>query len=403
MVGGAQDLSSTYYSPGALALIENPRFLISFDTFQITNVTVENAAGEGLDFSDTRIRSIPRIIAGEIDLGEGSSRLAYSVITRQDEELRFQTSGDTIESSSPDGRAALARLDQRLVEYWAGATWARAIGEGLGIGVTTYLALRSQNSRSEFLTEAIVGSSSRAALVTDDYSFTHLRLVWKLGAAWRRGALQVAANVTTAGLPIHGSGSATFNAATVGDVAAPSIAASTQNGLGADFRSPWSVSGGATYRWERTALHATVEWFGGVSRFDILSPDPAPVTGSDQTVPLAFPREVDSVFNYGVGIEHRLSGRGLTLYASFLRDHSARGPGSFDTISDWDMTHVRGGVTVGTGAVEWGVGGGYAWGRENVPRLPAPDAVDNDQTARARVDRFSLFIALAFGSRSPQP
>jgi hypothetical protein len=403
MVGGVQDLSSTYYSPGALALIEDPRFLISFSTFQITHVTVKNAAGEGLDFSDTRIRSIPRIVAGHIDLGEGKDRFSYSIITRQDDELRFQTSGSAIDPSSPDGRAALARLDQRLVEYWAGGTWARTIGEGLGVGVSTYIALRNQNTRSEFLTEDVAGSSSRAALITDDYSFTHFRLLWKLGAAWRRGPLQLAANVTTAGIPIYGWGSATFNAATVGDVAEPFIAASTQKDLATEYKSPWSVSGGATYRWGRTALHAAGEWYGGVSRFEILSPDPAPVTGSDQTVPLAFPREVDSVFNYGVGVEHRFSGRDLALYASFFRDHSSRGPDSLDTLSDWDLTHVRAGVTVGTEGIQWGIGGGYAWGREDVPRLSPPDATVTEGTARASVNRFSIFLALAFGSTNPQP
>ena len=39
-----------------------------------------------------------------------------------------------------------------------------AIGEGLGVRVSTYIALRSQNTRGEFLTENIAGSSSRAAL-----------------------------------------------------------------------------------------------------------------------------------------------------------------------------------------------------------------------------------------------
>ena len=166
MVGGVQDLSSTYYSPGALSLVADPRFIISFDTFVITNVSIPDAAGEGLDFTDTRIRSIPRIIAGEIKGGDESrDRFAYSIITRQNAELRFQTSAALIDPGSPNGQAALVRLDQRLVEYWAGGTWSRQLKDGFGVGASMYIALRNQNTRTEFISETLAGDSSRAALV----------------------------------------------------------------------------------------------------------------------------------------------------------------------------------------------------------------------------------------------
>lgn len=403
MVGGVQDLSSAYYSPGALSLIHDPRFLISFDTIQITSVDIPDAAGEGLDFTDTRVRSIPRIVAGEFTIdGLERDRLGYSIITRQDADLRFQTSGAALAPPSPAGRAALVRLDQRMVEYWAGATWSRRLDDGLGVGASMYFALRNQASRSEFIAERVTAGTSQATLFTDDYSYTHVRLVWKLGVAWRRGPLELAANVTTPGVGLFGWGSATVNAAAVGDVETPFIAASTQTDLTPTFESPWAVSGGATYRWKRTALHTTVEWFGSVERFDVLSPEPAPITGTDETLPLGFPREVDSVVNYGVGAEHRLS-PGTALYASLFQDHSSRGADSVDSVSDWDLTHVRAGVTLTTQGIEWGVGGGYAWGRENVPRLPPPLEIESGETTRARFQRWSIFLALAFGSRDPKP
>ena len=76
-VGGVNDLSSTFYNPGALALIDDPRFLISFDSLQISSLKVENGAGEGLDLTNTNIRSIPRIVAGDFNLDAlGNDRLA---------------------------------------------------------------------------------------------------------------------------------------------------------------------------------------------------------------------------------------------------------------------------------------------------------------------------------------
>ena len=397
-VGGVNDLSATFYNPGALALIEEPRFLLSFDTFQISSLKVENGAGEGLDLTDTKIRSIPRIIAGDFGLDAlGDDRLAYSVITRQQAEFNFQTAGNDIPPlPAENGRSALVRLDQSLTEYWAGGTWARKFNDKLGLGASMYFAVRGQRIRSEVIAQSVTAETSRAFIFTDDYSYNHLRLLWKLGVAYRDGPLQLGATITTPGLGLAGWGSATLNTATIGTNIEASLAGDVQKGLSSDFRSPTSVAGGASYRWNRTRVHVSSEWFNGVGSFKVLDPEPAPIVGTEETIPLTLTRKTESIVNYGIGIEHTFEARDYGLYASLTRDNSAWNPESLDAISVWDLTHLRFGLTLGAGQSQWAVGLGYAWGGGDVTRLepPGPGA---GGTTRAEFGRLNIFVALAFG------
>jgi len=398
-VGGVNDLSASYYNPGALALIDDPRFLLSFDTFQISSLQVENGAGPGLDLTNRNIRSIPRIVAGEFKLGAtGDDRLAYSILTRQQAEFNFQTSGSNI--TSPPGqneRAALARLDQRITEYWAGGTWSRKLSENWGIGSSMYLGLRNQRSRTEVITESISETGSNAFIYTDDFSYTHFRLLWKVGASYRDGPLRVGATLTTPGLGLGGYGSTTLNTSRVGTNVDATLAAGVQKNLSTDYRSPTSAALGASYHWKNTAIHASTEWFQAVAPYEVLSPEPFPVAGSDETLYLPFTRHAKSVVNFGLGVEHTFETKDYGLYASLFRDHSSVQPDSLDAIASWDLTHVRGGFTFGTSSVQWALGAGLAWGEDDVPRLEAPDP-DPMDSARAKFKRVNIFFAFAFGS-----
>ena len=60
LVGGVEDLSAVYYNPGALALIDKPRFVIGLTSIELANIDVPDAAGEGLELrpGDLRRRAL---------------------------------------------------------------------------------------------------------------------------------------------------------------------------------------------------------------------------------------------------------------------------------------------------------------------------------------------------------
>ena len=54
VIGSVSDLTATYYNPGAVALFDDPKFIISAQVYQLETITVEDGAGivgEDLVFS----------------------------------------------------------------------------------------------------------------------------------------------------------------------------------------------------------------------------------------------------------------------------------------------------------------------------------------------------------------
>jgi hypothetical protein len=127
--GSTDDLSSVYYNPGSLALVEQSTILLSGNVFEVTRIKVENAvADEQPSFWDTRLS--PSLFAGEIGSKEkGQSRFAYSFLTRYSGRLRIDTlaavgAGD-FALPDLDFVAADFRIDNSLTEYWFGGTVGR--------------------------------------------------------------------------------------------------------------------------------------------------------------------------------------------------------------------------------------------------------------------------------------
>ena len=195
---------------------------------------------------------------------------------------------------------------------------------------------------------------------------------------------------------VYGTGKAVFNASVAGEASPPVLSASTQKGLDATYRSPWSVAGGATWRGRRTAVHTTVEWFSAVAPYDILTPDPAPVAGSPDTIPLTFGGAGKAIVNFGAGLEHRLSDR-FTLYGGAARNASTWRPES-ETLASWDLVDVTAGVSLDRGRSRLAFGLGYARGTGDLPRaIVPPGEAGQVLTTEARFSRWTISVGASLG------
>jgi len=83
IIGTVSDMSATYYNPGGLGYITEPSVLISTNAYQITNVTVEDGAGEGFNLKSSSLNILPNLVAGAFRFAWlGKHKLAYSLLTR---------------------------------------------------------------------------------------------------------------------------------------------------------------------------------------------------------------------------------------------------------------------------------------------------------------------------------
>jgi hypothetical protein len=208
-------------------------------------------------------------------------------------------------------------------------------------------------------------------------------LLVKAGALWDRTPLTLGIAVTTPslGLGFLTSGDAYFNRTIIGvDLDGDGnpddyLASSAQNNLDVDYRSPLSIALGGSYRFSRTSIHASAEWFNAVRRYDVLDttnlPDEPP--GIALTQRLSDERE--SLFNVGIGVEHFFR-RDFEAYGSFTTDFSAVAPGTDarHSLSTWDIYHVVGGAAVQVHGLELTGGLGYSFGSADT--RPSDDLIN---------------------------
>lgn len=396
VVGGVDDLSAVYYNPAALALVDNPRFVINLTSIELARLEAPNAAGPSLDFESTIFDVVPAMIAGRIGSGDGDSRFAFAFLARQDLDWDLGYNEAQVSAASPDAFAGFGRVRQRVIEYWVGPSWSYRLGERFSFGLSPFLAYRAQRSRRSLTVERLSDGTSQALFVGRENEYNHVRGLVKAGFAWRPGPLELGATVTTPGVKLWSNGKSVFNANVAGDAELPLLSASRQEGLESAFHSPTSVAGGITWRGGRTALHATAEWFSAVDPYEILVPEPAPIAGSASTIDLTFRGAGESVVNFGIGAERVLNER-FNLYGGLARNASSWRPGA-ETIATWDLVDATLGVTYLTSRWRLAFGVGYAWGSDDFPQAVVPPGSDGAiPTVQGDFSRWTFSFGASLG------
>lgn len=379
VVGSILDLSTTFYNPGALALTESKEVLLSAKAFEYRKLTVRDGAGEGEDLSSTRFSPAPSIFTGLIPSKWLTGQLAYSFVTRQDLNMRIKgRRGDKrdVLSVTPgdESFAGEVLFEQNLSEVWGGVTWSHSPTSNVGIGFTSYVAYHGQRTRSQTIAQAVTSTNKGAATINvDEFDYYHYRMLAKLGIALDYDPLKLGLTLTTPSVGLFGSGSALINRSVIGlDLDGngsedSQLTANFQEGLDPDFKSPLSVAAGASYRLDRIVFHLTAEWFNAVDKFVVLDTDDFQSQSTGKTVSYPVTHELDDVLNWGIGVEHVLR-ENFSYYGSFVADYSAQvtGTDTNHSFSNWDIYHVTGGAAVNISGLEFTLGLGYAFGKEDL-------------------------------------
>jgi hypothetical protein len=375
VVGSAVDLSAVYYNPGALSLLESPDLIVATKVFEWTRLTARGDGDLQLDLGDNRLGMAPGFVAGLLPFGFlRSDVLSYSVFTRFsfDGTLRAVGSGQGDVFPIPVGPEdfyGAIDFSGKLSETWVGLTWSRALGN-IGLGVSQFVAARSQRGGSETLVQAFAPGELEAISINQvSYSFYNYRLLWKIGVAGGWRGWSIGLTLTTPSVSLFGSGESDLNRTVFGlGDREPVFVANFQDGLAASYRSPFSAAFGASKRFGATTLHASAEWFAEVGESTVL--DPAPFVGQStgDTLAATVTQRLDAVLNGGVGLEHRL-GATTALYGSVRTDRSGRAPeGRSDiAVTSWNIYFMTGGARFRAAGADFTVGLGFGFGSQTVP------------------------------------
>jgi hypothetical protein len=324
-------------------------------------------------------------------------QLAYSFLTRQSANIRVQTRAGIVADVTPlypgpETLVGAITLEENLYESWTGATWSIPAGSHVGLGVTQYLAYRSQRARLETLAQALAtGGEVASATQFKEFDFTDWRAVTKAGVGFRGKSLTLGLSITTPGLHLLGSGTVIADTAVTGfdldgdGIADPVFSANAQRKVDANYRSPLSVGFGAGLITGKTILHASAEWFDGIPRYRVIDTVPYVSQSSGAVVESPIVDETKSVIDFGFGMTQQFSEH-FSGFAGFSVDRSPRAPRTQLSLGAWDNFHISTGAEFQVAKTNLLLGLTYTSGSANVRQLadlrganglgagPAPDA-----------------------------
>lgn len=151
VIGSVRDLSATFYNPGAVALFDDSKLILSAKVYQYEQVTVINGAGQNKDLDYSSISPSPTFVAFKINIDTtGKNKLAFSLLTRQSMNFDFETRQIGTERNLNEYGSNFAAgglsLQQKFDEIWGGLTFSHKLNDFIGLGFTTYIAYRNQTS-----------------------------------------------------------------------------------------------------------------------------------------------------------------------------------------------------------------------------------------------------------------
>ena len=201
VIGSVDDVSATFYNPGAVALATDLAFAVSTDVFEYSSIALEDGGGDGIDLGTAKTGLRPSLVAGTItrDLFGGGGILAYSALTRsrgtQDLAGSVILEGqDLPPESGLDDAVGGADFTGRFNDFWGGLTYSHGLGENFGIGVTWYGAVRSQNRQLQSTAQFVETDGSGLSEI-DNSSFSTSETCWYRSAGSRHNVRMMTSSI----------------------------------------------------------------------------------------------------------------------------------------------------------------------------------------------------------------
>lgn len=376
VVGSALDMSATFYNPGAVAWVEDPKFILTASIFGMRTIKLVDEDPDQDAITSRTFGPLPSMFAGVLPMKWFGGRTAYSFLTRQRLDFRLEArEGVVIGRDTPGDSLSVGgevMFEQNMSEQWGGFTWSKKVSKKVGVGATLYGAYRGQYTRQQQTVEALGATGFGASLiVANEVDFYDARVLGKIGVYADLGPTNVGLSFTTPSGSLLGSGSVVSNTSLIGDTNGDGIPDSQANvgfgeGLDTEYNSPLSIALGASHRFKKMTLHATVEYFAPVDEYAAVYTPPLPDAPGVTGVAVTYSGAAKEVLNWGFGFEQGFSEKGV-FYASFISDYSSYEPveGKRIVVSTWNIYHLSGGVSLTFGTTDLTLGGGFSWGSDD--------------------------------------
>lgn len=395
VIGGVRDNSAVFYNPGALGFLDSTTVSVTSDGYEYSMFKIKNGGGNGINLTSNGFQIIPLLsLTGIIKLNKNSnSTFGYALIQKNQIDVNSSFRTDNILPNVIDDPDYLQLygntqeyigqydLNTSLNEIWVGGSWSYQISKHISLGVSPFVAYRSQSLSKSFLSRAYPDSSSNyynngwGTVVEswDDVSnitLDNIRSIVKIGASFNFNKFKIGLTVTSPSINIYGSGmvSRDINYSGVTDTSS-NISSSTTSGLvpwdynfddrqdnlKSIFKSPLCIGFGLEYTFgKNTTIDFSGEYFSPIVAYNLISP-----ASNNLRRPIWFDnicaneqgdssinskqylrvREASkSVINFALGIEQVIT-HSLSFLASFRTDFTSYKQASTDLEQYWGAAY----------------------------------------------------------------
>ena len=408
VIGSVTDLSATYYNPGAVALFNDAKAILSAKVYQYETITIVNGAGENKDLDYSSITPSPTFIAFDVNIDTtGINKLAFSLLTRQSMNFDFETRQiSTINNSTNsdfDYTAGGVSANQKLDEIWGGVTFSHKFTETIGMGVTAYIAYRNQTLDFQTIVEGLDANDQITSIMAiRKLNYNNYRALLKFGGGINLNPVTLGLTVTTPSLNLLGSGSYGYHNF-INNPANPLenvFESNYQDDLKSKYNTSWAIGFGAGYWGKQIRLHFSAEWFNAVHQYEPLTLDPLFSQSTNQYFTKNITQQLKSVLNAGIGVDYKLNEK-WSFAGSFITDFSANDTNAETnlSLSKWDIYHISAGSNFKLASSEITLGLSYSFGNDvikQVANIGDPENGTNENIETASDVKFQR-IKVLFG------
>jgi len=351
-------------------------------------VEVEVGRGETAELEQANFRGAPSMVAGMFTLPflQGHS-FAYSFLTRRRSKSDLLLTAEERLDLFPylPGKESYTGTWEEasdLDENWVGISWAHEVSPRVSVGLSTFGTYLGRKKRIGLGLRTWASTDEVSLLVRSrEYRFSSFGLLWKAGIAADLAPFSLGLSLTTPQITAFGSGSIRYEDlrippdSTEGIPPTEETVVFREEGLSLTTRSPFAVGGGISWAGSRIVIHLSGEWYSGVSQYLIMGVDSIESQSSRDLHEYRVVDELESVLNFGAGIEWRVSDA-FSAYGSIVKDASAAPKDPFrpfafgnqisNSISQADGFHLGAGVSLEAKWVDLTAGVTYGSTRERV-------------------------------------
>ena len=359
LLGGAAvssylDNGALFYNPATLCFKDSGDLAVSANIYQIEDIKMTNAIGDGLDVAGSNYVIAPQIISGNLMITR-KFEMGFIFLTRNNVDFSINKSHQGFYSLYPSETGILPfnfiadySLRNRILEQWAGVALSYTINDKWGIGITNFLGYRYQKYIKGLTATAIYTDTAYTNyggyVEKYDYqrevTYDNLNYILKAGIAYNGEILNAGLSVTLPSANIFGLGKSNYyrfdnNISvlhTTDSSQYSNLVFDKENRLAVVYKTPLSVALGIAIKFPKTKIYLSAEYFHSLNSYDLIKPQHnnnlTTVKNSVQynsADVVGVTKSARPLLNFGMGYERKLSGS-VSLLMGFHSDFNSVGP-----------------------------------------------------------------------------